>query len=265
MKLSRWFGVPAASVVAAAGVLSAGAVPLVAAAAPAVTPGGVALHVRGVTSGNWSGYADTQQSSPYTFVQASWTEPSYKCDGKSPELSAVWVGIDGYFGSNTVEQGGTIAICHGKKQGRHMAWWEMYPTNAVQKVFQVKPGDFIFASVTYKAGSKKPYNIFVWDETSDVSLNMNEACGSVPCVRSSAEWIVELPSFGTTVASLPKFAPIVFGSGLVSEQANGASPSSIASFPHAAITMTGTHGNRAKPSALTASGEGFTDKWISSS
>jgi hypothetical protein len=265
MKRTRWFGIPAAGVVAAAGVLSAGAVPLVAAAAPAVTSGGVALHVHGSKSGNWSGYADTQQSSPYTFVQASWTEPSYTCDGKSPESSAVWVGIDGYFGSQTVEQGGTIVICNGKKQGKHMAWWEMYPTNAVQEVFPVKPGDFIFASVTYKAGSQKPYNIFVWDETSDVSLNVNEACGSVPCIRSSAEWIVESPSFGGTTAYLPKFAPLVFGSGLASEQANGASPSSIASFPHAAITMTGSHGNRAKPSALTASGEGFTDKWISSS
>ena len=113
-------------------------------------------------SSNWSGYADTQPAIPTPTSQASWTEPSYTCDGNSPESSAVWVGIDGYFGSHTVEQGGTIGICNGKKQGKHMAWWEMYPTNAVQEVFQVKPGDFIFASVTYKAGCT-PYNIFVWD------------------------------------------------------------------------------------------------------
>jgi hypothetical protein len=51
MQHGRWLGI------AAAGVFSVAAAP-VAAAAPALTSGGVALHVHGATSGNWSGYAD---------------------------------------------------------------------------------------------------------------------------------------------------------------------------------------------------------------
>ncbi len=225
--------------------------------------GGVALHVRGVSSSNWSGYADTQNVG-YTFVEANWTEPSYTCDGNSPESSAIWVGLDGYS-SSAVEQGGTIEVCNGKKQTTHEAWWEMYPTNSVQEVFAVKVGDKMFASVTYSAGKSKPYDIVVKDLTSGKSLNKPEACLSGLCERNSAEWIVESPSFSTGVAYLPKFAPIKFTNGMASDAVNGASPVSIASLTPVSITMTGVpHKNRAVPSALTSNGEGFTDRWVSS-
>jgi hypothetical protein len=256
MKHGRWLGI------AAAGVFSVAAAP-VAAAAPALTSGGVMTHIHGATSTNWSGYVDTAiKKKPYTFVEANWTEPKYTCDGNSPEASAVWVGLDG-DGSQTVEQGGTIAICSGKSQGTHYAWWEMYPHNSVQEVFPVKVGDKMYASVTYNAGSSTPYNIFVWDETSDVSLNMNEAC-STTCSRVSAEWVVESPGFGGQIAYLPKFKPIVFTEGFSSVTPGAGTVSSIKSFAHQAITMVGASGNRAVPSALTSNGEGFSDKWVSS-
>ena len=264
MKQTRWLGVVAAAVFATGGIMSVAAAPLVS-AGPALASRSMAPHVHGVTSGNWSGYADTQQATAYTFVEANWTEPSYTCDGGSPESSAVWVGLDGYFGSNTVEQGGTIAICSGHSQGTHMAWWEMYPKNAVQEVFAVKVGDKMFASVTYTAGTKKGYDILVKDLTSGKSLNKLEACSTSVCVRASAEWIVESPDFGGTTAFLPKFNPIVFTGGSASESPGGASPTSVNSFPNVAITMTGSHDNRAVPSALTSGGTAFSDKWLSSS
>jgi hypothetical protein len=240
--------------------MSVAAAPFVSAAEQG--SGGVALHVSGTTSGNWSGYADTQNVG-YTFVEANWTEPSYTCDGNSPESSAIWVGLDGYS-SSAVEQGGTIEICNGEKQATHEAWWEMYPTNTVQDVFAVKVGDKMFASVTYSAGKSKPYDIVVKDLTSGRSLNKLEACLSGLCERNSAEWIVESPSFSSGVAYLPKFAPIKFTNGFASDAVNGAHPVSIASFTHVPITMTGAQPKRAVPSALTSNGEGFTDKWVSS-
>jgi peptidase A4-like protein len=255
MKHGRWLGL------AAAGVFSVAAAP-VAAAAPALTSGGVALHIHGATSGNWSGYVDTAVTNPYTFLEANWTEPKYTCDGNSPESWAVWVGLDGWS-DQTVEQGGTIAICSGKNQGTHYAWWEMYPHNSVQEIFPVKVGDKMYASVTYNAGSSKPYNIYVWDETSNMSLNVNEACSST-CSRSSAEWIVESPGIDGQIAYLPKFKPIVFTEGFSSVNPGATSGSSIKSFAHQAVTMTGASGNRAVPSALTSNGEGFSDKWVSS-
>ena len=263
MKHARWLGVSSAGVLAAGGVLSVAAAPLVS-AAPAQTSGGMAIHGSGVTSSNWSGYADIQ-SGTYTLVEANWTEPSYTCDGNSPESSAIWVGIDGYS-SGTVEQGGTVAICSGKNQGTHEAWWEMYPKNSVQEVFPIKIGDKMFASVIYTGGQKKPFDILVKDLTSGKSLNKLEACSS-SCARSSAEWIVESPSFNPGgLAYLPKFKPIVFTGGFASQAPNGATPSSIASFTNNAITMTNSSftTKRAVPSALTSNGQGFTDKWLSS-
>ncbi len=254
MEHSRWVGV------AAAGLMAVTSAPLVS-AAPALTSGGLAQHVRGTTSNNWSGYVNTD-SKTFTFVEANWTEPSYKCDGNSPESAVIWVGLDG-FSSSTVEQGGTIAICNGTRQGTHFAWWEMFPHNAIQEVFPVKVGDKMFASVTYKAGAAKPFNIFVKDTTSGASLSMNEACSNT-CARNSAEWIVETPSFGSQIAFLPKFKPITLTGGFTSVGATQTPLVDIAGFPHQAITMVGASGNRAVPSALTSNGQGFTDKWISS-
>jgi hypothetical protein len=254
MQHSRWVGV------AAAGLMAVASAPLVS-AAPALTSGGPARHVTASTSHNWSGYVNTD-SKKFTLVQANWTEPSYKCNGSTPESSVIWVGLDGWT-STTVEQGGTIAICNGTKQGTHFAWWEMFPHNAIQEVFPVNIGDRMFASVTYTAGNAKPFNIFVWDETTDVSLSMNEACSST-CTRNSAEWIVETPSFGSQLAFLPKFKPITLTEGFSSVGAAQTPVVDIAGFPHQAITMTGASGNRAVPYALASNGQGFTDKWISS-
>src|SRR5450755_222882 len=254
MKHSRSIGV------AAAGLMAVTSAPLVS-AAPALTSGGLAQHVRGTTSHNWSGYVNTD-SNTFTFIEANWTEPSYKCDGSSSESAVIWVGLDG-FNSSTVEQGGTIAICNGKNQGTHFAWWEMFPHNSVQEVFPVKVGDKMFASVTYKAGIAKPFNIFVKDTTSGVSLSMNETCSS-GCMRNSAEWIVETPSFGSQIAFLPKFKPIALTGGFSSVGAAQTPLVDIAGFPHQAITMFGASGNRAVPSALASNGQGLTDKWISS-
>jgi hypothetical protein len=226
-------------------------------------PGSSRREISGLTnvqSTNWSGYADTGSS--FSKITGSWTEPAASCSGRSTSLAAFWVGIDG-FSSSSVEQDGTLIECyHGT--AFHFSWWEMYPTNAVQEVFAVKVGDKMFASVTYTAGATKPFDILVKDLTSGKSLNKLEAC-SVTCTRSSAEWIVESPSFGGTIALLPKFKAIKFTAGFASEAPDGAGPTSIASFPHASITMTGSHGNRAVPSALNSTGTGFADKWISSS
>lgn len=268
MKRVRWIGVPVAGLLAAAGAFSVAAAPL-APAAPVMTPRSVA-HVHGISgtrSSNWSGYADIQ-SGAYTYVAANWTEPSYKCNGHSPESAAIWAGLDGYFTTSpTVEQGGTIEVCSGTTQTAHWAWWEMYPTNQVTEIFKVKVGDRMFASVTYSAGQSKPYDIVVKDLTSGKSLNELEACGSTACNRSSAEWIVETPFFtpGGT-AYLPKFKAIKFTGGVASQAANGASPLSIASFTHVSITLTNSTFTtiRALPSALSSNGEGFSVKWVSS-
>ncbi|MHB1557993.1 MAG: G1 family glutamic endopeptidase, partial [Isosphaeraceae bacterium] len=88
-----------------------------------------------VLSGNWSGYvAAPNLSSPQpgsvTDVSANWTVPTVTGSHKQTAYSAVWVGIDGYFGSSqTVEQVGTAQdIVHGRAS--YYAWWEMWSSGA---------------------------------------------------------------------------------------------------------------------------------------
>ena len=82
-------------------------------------------------STNWSGYAVT--GTKFTKATGSWIEPSVTCDKTTDtEWAAFWVGLDGY-GSDTVEQTGTYALCRGGKV-EHAAWWEFYPTNDIQEI-----------------------------------------------------------------------------------------------------------------------------------
>ena len=94
---------------------------------------GHASKIQGLTqvqSGNWSGYADT--STTFSTVTGSWTEPSVTCSGRTTQLAAFWVGIDGYS-SSSVEQDGTLAECYLGSLYQY-TWWEMYPTNDIQVV-----------------------------------------------------------------------------------------------------------------------------------
>ena len=93
--------------------------------------GGV-RHATNVSSSNWSGYADTDDT--YTSVSPSWTQPAVNCAraavagaslggllggrtalqlllGRAGSASSFWVGLDGYT-SSSVEQLGTDSDCN---------------------------------------------------------------------------------------------------------------------------------------------------------
>ena len=88
-------------------------------------------HATAVSSSNWAGCADTDDT--FNSVWSSWTEPTVNCSnsgaslssllgsssllGGSGAASAFWVGLDGY-NSTSVEQLGTDSY----------AWYEMYRT-----------------------------------------------------------------------------------------------------------------------------------------
>jgi len=103
-----------------------------------------------VPSNNWSGYI---LDGHYARVSASWVQPSVNCSvaptasSKFWEAASFWTGLDGYFGTDTVEQIGTIAIClNGRPSYR--AWFQFYPAPSHTYSNLVKPGDKISASVT---------------------------------------------------------------------------------------------------------------------
>jgi len=141
---------------------------------------------------NWSGYAVTSKK-PFTFVSSEWIQPAVTCNGTHWVYQAEWVGLDG-FDNGTVEQDGTSVGC-GRKSGwvtpTYTAWSEMFPAPTI-RLFSVKPGDVIQASVTYR---NNEFVNTVTDVTSGVTKTVQTAASGQ--ARDSAEWIIERPAFCT--------------------------------------------------------------------
>jgi hypothetical protein len=205
-----------------------------------------------VTSTNWAGYADTGSS--FSKVSSSWTEPSPSCTSGAEQLAAFWVGIDGYS-SSSVEQDGTIIECYGGKAYQY-SWWEMYPTNAIQVVgSSVAAGDSITSVVTRSGTS---YTLTVTDSTHSAnSFTKTETCSN--CANSSAEWIAEAPSSGSSIYPLAHFSTWTASSDSVTE---GTTAGTISSFTDDELTMIDNSKKvKAQPGSLNGSGNSFSVTW----
>jgi Peptidase A4 family len=208
--------------------------------------------VTGLSSVNWSGYADIESSSATkaTYVSGRWTLPAVQCPTwpyqNSDAFIADWVGIDGATDA-TVEQLGSAAQCF-EGVTYYYIWYEMYPNNTVQEgtlacindnVDCPRPGDQISASVMVKPGKsgENNYTLTMHDYTTPGNnFSVTQSCAVKTCVDSSAEWIVERPaavaSFGIQILPLADYRHTAFESGnLVS----GGRYSSIAGFKSGSV------------------------------
>ena len=214
------------------------------------------------TSRNWDGYItyDSSEGKDFNGVQATWTQPTVTCP-KPSAWTVFWVGLDGWF-DDTVEQGGTSARCvDGVPQ--YMAWWEMYPTNAITTVFSINPGDKMSASVVYES-STKTFEITVTDLTSGQNLKKDKVCASgLTCDRSSADVITEdVGKFGSD-----KFFPLAdYGS----MKYNGVSITDVhdniggisdSNWSDGSVTEESGGVTYATVSGLNTAGNGFTTTW----
>jgi hypothetical protein len=217
-----------------------------------VSPPGKPKGLTNAQSTNWAGYADTGSS--FSKVSASWTEPSATCSGGAEQLAAFWVGIDGYS-SDSVEQDGTIIECYQSVEYQY-TWWEMYPTNDIQVVGDtLAAGDAITSTVTRSGTS---YTLAVTDSTHAAdSFTETETCSS--CANSSAEWIAEAPSSGSSIYPLADFKSWTASSASVTE---GSTSGVISSFTDDEITMIDSSKKvKAEPSSLNSGGNGFSVTW----
>jgi hypothetical protein len=196
------------------------------------------------TSVNWSGYA-ANSSPPYTSVSGSWTQPAVDCQKTPTGYSSFWVGLDGDFTSNTVEQTGTDSDCS-MGTPRYYGWYEMYPKGSFSFGGTVSAGDSMSASVTYGSGS---FTLTLSDATQHWSKTTTQRLKSAK--RASAEVIAEAPSSSGGVLPLADFGTADF------------TGSSLAPLNPQAITMVSSSGaTKAAPSAMSSDGS-FTDTWVS--
>jgi len=180
---------------------------------------------------NWAGYALTGPGGTLlapgsvTYVEASWTVPAlvgHNLGGQTGSACedvdgayfdvATWIGIDGWFGSSTVEQTGTSSDC-AWGTAQYYAWYEFFPGPS-NTVFPVSAGDKIFASVTYDPIGLT-FTTYIHDITAKLSYTEVVAASTVVgAVEGSAEWITEAAAFATPVGfqllSLSDFGTFTF-------------------------------------------------------
>jgi hypothetical protein len=169
-----------------------------------VRPGGANLKAgasstTAVGSFNWSGYADSSATpNTFTAVSAKWRQPGTVCSPEQ-ELTAYWVGLDGYS-NETVEQDGTLAYCF-EGVAHYYTWWEMYPGESVTVGSTVQPGDVIAASVK-RSGTSYKLSLTDFNNPAN-SFSTVQSCTT--CQNESAEWIAERPAFSIGITPLTFF------------------------------------------------------------
>ncbi len=178
------------------------------------------------TSG-WAGYVAT--GGTYTSVSASWTVPTVVCTGSGQWVS-LWAGLDGY-GSSTVEQTGTEAVCSGGAVS-YYGWYEMYPAAPVAYGDAVSPGDRMTASVT--SDGSGAFTLTLTDATKGWNRTTDASSASAP--SASAEVVAEASPVGTGGHSVRFTAASVDGEALAA-----ADPQAQAS-PGMTVSPIGTSG-----------------------
>ncbi len=216
------------------------------------------------SSTNWSGYVaatDLSGSSgndTVSYVAGSWVVPTLVAT-KDATYCAIWVGIDGYQ-SPTVEQIGTS---HNWSNGaqQNYAWFEMYPNGSYEiSGFPVDNGDVISAKVSYKGNDT--FKLVITNHTKGVTSTIPTSYTiSSSALRSCAEWIVEAPYSGEVLPlSDFKLVTLNYCSAII-DGVSGAINNG--QWMNDEITMSGSSGVEAQPTALLKNGTCFQVAWKS--
>jgi hypothetical protein len=242
-------------------------------------------HATDVTSSNWSGYADGNDT--YNSVAASWTEPTVNCGssgggggilggllggeglgdliGPSGSAGSFWVGIDGYT-SSSVEQLGTDADCNGSTPD-YYAWWEMYPNPSdvitTSSAYPVHPGDQMTAWVVSNPSGTSFY-LSEKDTTAGWTFSTTQTASGF--ARSSAEVVAEAPSSCSLLfcseVPLSNFGQVSFTGADVIDNSGNNGP--LSSYAANQITMSSNGKTLAVPSNLSSDGRSFSISWQNS-
>jgi hypothetical protein len=167
------------------------------------------------TSYNWSGVVNTNTLSRYNANHSFYylvsdfvipTATNATCDG-TWDYSSTWDGIDGW-NSGDVLQAGTEsdAYCSGGSTNTYYsAWIEWYPYSESRiSGFPVAPGDDMFVEV-WDVSSTVGYAYLENISTGQTAEYELTAPSGTQLVGNSAEWIVERPSVGGSLATLSAY------------------------------------------------------------
>ena len=159
---------------------------------------------------NWSGYyASAPSDETFTDVNGQFWVPKLTAPPTGTSYSSFWVGFDGATGSAdpTVEQCGISAQITTGNSATYSAWYEFAPSIPETTLpLTIYVGDKISADVTYEGNNS--YQFTVDDLTTGKNASTTQSTSSDQ--RSTAEWIAEAPSLGSTVQALSNYGGIQF-------------------------------------------------------
>jgi hypothetical protein len=220
MKCSRLVSVIACSAGVMLGVPSVlGTASIAAAVAPSIVHAarvpvaasrdGAGIHSTWSAS-NWSGYAE---SGTYTGVSGTWTVPAVSSSSGS-SYSSAWIGVDGFNDSDLIQTGTEEDYFSGS--AHYDAWWEILPASETEispTTYPVAPGDRMSASIwetsattggggRHRGSSEHVWDIKISDTTKGWSFTTSQGYSGP---GSSAEWILEAPEVGGSIATLAHY------------------------------------------------------------
>ena len=183
-----------------------------------LTAGAEAASASGsaATSPNWSGYVNTNGSTSYGsssfhYVVGEYVVPvarqAYGKCASTRDYSITWVGIDGWSSSDVLQAGSEAdASCSsGKTSTYYSAWYEWYPYNWTRITnLPIIPGDDLFVEVWNTSSTAGHAYLLNYNTDQFVTVNFS-APPKTHLVGNSAEWIVERPGIGGSLATLTNY------------------------------------------------------------
>ena len=159
---------------------------------------------------NWSGIAyqssiNTPTTGYVSDIKAQWLVPTLNCASTPDATSSMWIGIDGFTTSTTVEQIGTQHTCN-NGVASYSAFYEMYPSPPVTFSLAVKPGDQVSAEIKYAAGGQ--FTLSLTNLTTGQSYATTQT--SLTALRTSAEFILEAQTVNGVVTPLANVGTVKF-------------------------------------------------------
>lgn len=167
---------------------------------------------------NWSGYVDfsgarSYGSSSYYFLVNHFVVPVAEqafgaCTG-GWDYGSAWNGIDGW-GSPDVLQAGIefdayCALGGLVKSTYYSAWYEWYPYGEVRiGGFPIAPGDDMFVEVWHTSSTQGYAYLVNYNNNQSVTIGFTAPPGTT-LVGNSAEWVVERPTVGGSLANLTNY------------------------------------------------------------
>jgi hypothetical protein len=170
-------------------------------------------------SSNWSGYVDLSGATSYGstsfyFTVNDMVVPIAKQSGCTGgwAYGSAWNGIDGFNSSDVLQAGFEFdAYCSGTtKSTYYSAWYEWYPYGEVRiSSLPVVPGDDIFVEVWHSSATQGYAYVVNVSTDQYVEIGFTAPAGTT-LKGNSAEWVVEAPTVGGTLATIVDYTEVPF-------------------------------------------------------